>query len=190
MPPDANLIARIVLDDDRHAFAELVRRHQSPVRRFLRRMTGGDTALADDLAQETFLAAYRQIATYRGEGRFLSWLYQIAFNVFRAEKRKRRDAAQPAALHEEAAPATLDHAVLRHDLTQAMTKLDEVERAALALCFGTELSHEEAADVLDCRLGTLKTYIARAKEKLGGQLEAWRHHPRPSTSPSPIKECS
>ena len=63
---DTDLIARVLADDDRHAFAELLRRHQSMLRGFLRRLTGGDDALADDLAQEACIAAYRNLAKYSG----------------------------------------------------------------------------------------------------------------------------
>jgi len=58
---DAALIARAVVADDRHAFAELVRRHQSAVRACLRRLTAGHHALADDLAQEHFVLAWRHL---------------------------------------------------------------------------------------------------------------------------------
>ncbi len=68
----APLIARVVADDDRHAFATLVRKHQSAVRGFLLRLSCGDRALADDAAQETFLRAYQRIGSYRSEGGFHS----------------------------------------------------------------------------------------------------------------------
>ena len=58
---DSDLIARVLLDDDHHAFGELVKRHQSAVRITLRKLSGGDEALADELAQETFLRAYRSL---------------------------------------------------------------------------------------------------------------------------------
>ena len=61
---------RRAAEGDANAFAALVRMHQSRLRGFLRRMTRGDHALADDLAQETFLGAHRKIASYRGEGSF------------------------------------------------------------------------------------------------------------------------
>src|SRR5512140_1976163 len=88
---DAELIARVVVQDDRHAFAELVRRHQSPVRATLRRLTAGDHALADDLAQETFMLAYRNLKSFRQEARFSTWLFRIATNAFLAEARKRKE---------------------------------------------------------------------------------------------------
>jgi RNA polymerase sigma-70 factor (ECF subfamily) len=71
---DAHLITRVLRAGDPNAFGELVRRYQSPVRSFLRRLTRGDEALADDLAQETFLRAWRKLETFRAEARFSSWL--------------------------------------------------------------------------------------------------------------------
>src|SRR5260221_5648201 len=88
---DAQLIARVVVQDDRHAFSELVRRYQSIIRATLRRLTAGNHALADDLAQETFLLAYRNLKSFRQEARFSTWLYRIATNVFLADARKRKE---------------------------------------------------------------------------------------------------
>ena len=88
---DADLIARVLGDDDQHAFGELVRRHQSSVRGLLRQLTRTDIALADDLAQETFLRAYKNIRSFRGEAQFSTWLYRIAYNCFREDARRRKE---------------------------------------------------------------------------------------------------
>jgi RNA polymerase sigma-70 factor (ECF subfamily) len=88
---DADLVARVLLDDDHHAFAELVRNHQSAVRGLLRNLTRGDAATADDLAQEAFLRAYKNIRSFRGEAKFSTWLYRIAYNCFREDARKRKE---------------------------------------------------------------------------------------------------
>ena len=66
---DAQLIARCVVGDDRHAFAELVKRNQSAVRACLRKLTTGDAALADDLAQETFVLAWRNLKSFRQDAK-------------------------------------------------------------------------------------------------------------------------
>jgi RNA polymerase sigma-70 factor (ECF subfamily) len=172
-PSDAELITRVLLRDDRRAFGELVARHQSAVRGLLRRLTGGDLAQADDLAQETFLRAYRGLRGYRGGAKFSSWLYRIACNVFFSRDRSSRDAPrEPPALEagsSEAAPPDL--LLERYDLERALASLKPRERAALVLTYANELTHEEAAVVLDCPVGTLKTHVARAKEKLRRQLE-------------------
>src|SRR6187200_3672133 len=88
---DATLIARALVADDRHAFAELVKRHQSAVRATLRRLTAGNHALADDLAQETFVQAWRGLKSFRQEARFSTWLYRIATNCWLADARKRKE---------------------------------------------------------------------------------------------------
>ena len=67
---DSDLIARVMRDDDRNAFAELVRRHQSVLRASLRKMTGGQFELADDIAQETFILAWKNIRHFRFEAKF------------------------------------------------------------------------------------------------------------------------
>src|SRR5512134_660293 len=89
--PDSQLIARCVVADDRHAFAELVRRHQSAVRACLRKLTAGNHALADDLAQETFVLAWRNLKAFRQEAKFSTWLYRIATNCWLADARKRKE---------------------------------------------------------------------------------------------------
>ncbi|MCY1076121.1 RNA polymerase sigma factor [Archangium lansingense] len=173
-PTDAELITRVLVRDDRRAFGELVARHQSAVRGLLRRLTGGDVAQADDLAQETFLRAYRGLRGYRGGAKFSSWLYRIACNVFFSRDRGSRDAPlEPPALEAGSTEVALlpDLILERHDLEKALASLKPRERAALVLTYANELTHEEAAVVLDCPVGTLKTHVARAKEKLRRQLE-------------------
>ncbi len=172
-PTDADLVARVLLDDDRDAFAQIVRRHQSPVRSLLRRLSCGDTALADDLAQETFLRAYRGLAGFRGDARLGTWLHRIAYRTFLDEAVRRRDELGRE-LADDEAPDAREGADLRMDLEQAMRFLSPAERTAIALAFGRDLSHEEVATVLDCPVGTVKTHIARGKDRLRRRLLAWR----------------
>ena len=92
-PPlsDAQLIARCIVGDDRHAFAELVKRHQSSIRACLRKLTSGNAALSDDLAQETFIQAWRNLKSFRQDARFSTWLYRIATNCWLMHARKRHE---------------------------------------------------------------------------------------------------
>lgn len=173
LPPDADLILAVLERDDRRAFAELVRRHQSLVRTVLRRLTRGDTALADDLAQETFVLAWRNLRHFRFEARFSTWLYRIAFNAWQSEARKKRevllddpDDAPPLVDTAEDVP----DAASRIDLERAMATLSDGERAAIGACYYADLSHEEAAQALGIPLGTVKTHILRAKAKLRARL--------------------
>ena len=171
---DADLVARVLLNDDHHAFAELVRRHQSSVRGLLRQLTRTDVALADDLAQETFLRAYKHIRSFRGEARFSTWLYRIAYNCFREEARKRKELVgiDETQLEAEPDPQSVDPA-LKHDLIHALQLLPLHERSAILLCCQNGLSHNEAARVLDIPLGTVKTNVLRGREKLKKLLAAW-----------------
>jgi RNA polymerase sigma-70 factor (ECF subfamily) len=183
---DAQLIARVVVQDDRHAFSELVRRHQSAVRATLRRLTAGNHALADDLAQETFMLAYRNLKSFRQEAQFSTWLYRIATNAFLADARKRKeellgdrdadlvaDEDADGAGQDEGAGDHARGAALRLDMERALAVLSDGERAAIVQCYHNDLSHEEAAYVLNCPVGTVKTHILRAKQKLKAELAAW-----------------
>jgi RNA polymerase sigma-70 factor (ECF subfamily) len=183
---DAQLIARVLVQDDRHAFSELVRRYQSGLRATLRRLTAGNHALADDLAQETFMLAYRNLKSFRQEAKFPTWLHRIATNAFLANARKRKEEllgdsdANVAADDDTAMPPGEaiggDHAGasnLRMDMERALAVLSEGERAAIVQCYHNDLSHEEAAYVLDCPVGTVKTHLLRGKLKLKAQLAAW-----------------
>ncbi len=171
---DADLIARVLVDDDQHAFGELVRRHQSSVRGLLRQLTRTDMALADDLAQETFIRAYKNIRSFRGEARFSTWLYRIAYNCFREDARKRKElvGVDDELLQAEHDPLTVDPG-LKHDLMHALSLLPLHERTAIVLCCQNGLSHDEAARVLDIPLGTVKTNVLRGREKLKRTLAAW-----------------
>jgi RNA polymerase sigma-70 factor, ECF subfamily len=167
-PSDNELIARVVTRGDQYAFAELVKRHQSVLRASIRKMTTGSAELADDVAQETFVLAWRNISAFRFEAKFSTWLYRIAFNVWQSEVRKKSEVL----LDDEAMPEpppVASHApqvARQHDLANAMHCLSDAERAAINACFYADLSHDEAAYALGMPLGTLKTHVLRAKEKL------------------------
>ncbi|HXX42505.1 MAG TPA: sigma-70 family RNA polymerase sigma factor [Chthoniobacterales bacterium] len=171
---DADLIARVLVEDDQHAFGELVRRHQSSVRGLLRQLTRTDVALADDLAQEAFVRAYKNIRSFRGEARFSTWLYRIAYNCFREDARRRKELVgiNEDQWQAEMDPQTVDLG-LRHDLMHALSLLPLHERSAIILCCQNGLSHDEAARVLQIPLGTVKTNVLRGREKLKKILAAW-----------------
>ena len=137
---DADLVARVLLDDDHHAFAELVRNHQSSVRGLLRQLVRADVSLADDLAQETFLRAYKNLRSFRGEARFSTWLYRIAYNCFREDARKRKELVgiDEAQLEAEHDPQTTDPA-LRHDLAHALQFFRST--SAPRFCFAARMAY-------------------------------------------------
>ena len=145
------------------AFGFLVRQHQSPLRGYLRRLTRGNHALADDLAQETFLEAHRKLAQFTGQGSFAGWLYAIAWSRFLMETRKRK--LEPLDDMDERIAPECDPG-LKLDLEKALAMLRPPERSALTLCFALGMAHEEAAEIMKVPLGTLKSHVARGREKL------------------------
>jgi len=172
---DLELITQVVVEDDRGAFGELVRKHQSAVRAFLRQHTGGDAAWADDLAQESFVLAYRKLRDFRGEAPFLSWLLGIAHNQFRNARRRQRECPHET-LPEDAErtePSHADRIALHEDLGNAVAQLSPDEQTALHVCYRQGLSHHEAAIALGWPVGTVKTHLARSKEKLRQLLATW-----------------
>jgi RNA polymerase sigma factor (sigma-70 family) len=180
-PTDADLIARVIGRDDRHAFAQLVRRHQSNVRGLLRRLTCGDLARADDLAQEAFLRAYRGIGSFRGGARFSSWIYRIAYNVFLSDAGRAGPAPGASErLDTDEGPPT-GSPLLRHDLDQALAALPPVERLAVVLSYKIGATHEEIAVVLGCPLGTAKSHVLRARERMRYRLSDWNDETRDAT---------
>lgn len=168
---EADLIARALAGRDPEAFGTLVALHQSAVRRFLRSQCR-DAAWADDLAQETFVLAYRRLAGFRGDASFLSWLLGIAHNLYRNARRGRRE---PPAEEGDAVPATDPAGLsdLRQDLDAAVAQLAEEERTVIHLAYGQGLSHREIAAATGMPMGTVKTHLARGKDRLRGLLAAW-----------------
>jgi RNA polymerase sigma-70 factor (ECF subfamily) len=164
-------LVRSAAAGDAAAFNALVREHQSKVRGFLRRLTRGDAALADDLAQETFFEAWRKVSQYRGEGSFSGWLCGIAWSRFLMDRRKRKE--EPTEDIDQTAsfdPQAGNEAKL--DLEKAMARLAPAESAALTLCYALGHSHGEAAEILNLPLGTVKSHVLRGREKLQAMLEA------------------
>lgn len=172
---DSALVARVLLTEDRRAFEQLIRRHQGMVRAQLRRLLRGDDAKADDLAQETFLLAWRKLHQFRGEARFSTWLFRIAYSCF-LQARRKSSAALPDM--DGSAPATdivaREAIDLRLDIERAMRSLSETEQIVVLHVVQLGLSHDEAAYVLAMPIGTVKSHINRGKAKLRRLLSDWQ----------------
>jgi RNA polymerase sigma-70 factor (ECF subfamily) len=179
---DASLLAA-ARHGDALAFGALVRRHQSTVRRQLRHLVRDNDGVADELAQDTFVLAWRRIGEFRGEARLATWLHRIAYRRFLMHLRSesaRIDTTGEGRADEAAADAAdagttgIDVDVSRRlDVERALASLPEAQRLALFHCFQLDLSHEEAADVLGMPVGTLKSHVARGKARLREALAAW-----------------
>jgi RNA polymerase sigma-70 factor (ECF subfamily) len=167
MDPDREL-ARRAAAGEAAAFTHLVRLHEPAVRRFLRRLLPQDGA--DDVAQEVFVKAWRQRATWRGEGAYRAWLMRIAWTSFATfYASRRRHAGDDTEVPDIGAWPEAETAI---DVARAMAALEPRARAAAQLCFAEGCSHGEAAAILDIPLGTLKSVVARAKTQLTAALES------------------
>ena len=165
---------------DHNAFAALLAAYQKPVYNLALRMTGSpDDAL--DLSQEAFLRAWRGLSSYRFDASFSTWLYRLAGNVcidFLRRRKKQNtiplyytdeeDEEQELPLPHPA-PNTEDQALLhleQNQISEAMAKLEPEYRQALILRVIDGLSYAEIAAAMDIPEGTVKSRIARAREKM------------------------
>ncbi len=167
---------------DADAFRVLIERYQGRVVAFLRQLCGcPEQAL--DLAQETFLSAYRHLGSFRHECRFSTWLHTIALNHARSAGRRRRpvrslDAvaadgsrlmAEPAA-RMPSVSAGLEHADLARRLTTALDQLDDRYREVIVLADMNDASYEEIAAALDIPIGTVRSRLHRGRLELRSLL--------------------
>jgi RNA polymerase sigma factor (sigma-70 family) len=172
--PDSDLIARVLVEGDQHAFGELVKSYQSMVRGILRTWLRGDEARADDLAQETFLKAYKNLHQFGGQAKFSTWLYQIAYNEFRGWARSAREHDNiDDIIHEPSEESGQASHDFNEDLNRAMRHLSLEERSVVACCSIQGMTHQEAAEVLGWPLGTVKTHLLRGKDILRIKLAEW-----------------
>ena len=171
---EALLVSRAALTGDREAFGQLVERYQSPVKRLLFNLTGGDAELSKDLAQDTFVKAWLGIGSFRAAAGFSTWLYRIAYNVFVDSSRRRKivfervpatvsSVTAAAASHLAVPPAENDPGI---DLMEALSVLGEEERAAVLLFYVEDMTIVKMAKVMGCPVGTIKSRIWRARKKL------------------------
>jgi RNA polymerase sigma factor (sigma-70 family) len=168
---EAGLI-RQVADGSENAFSQLLDRHQGIVRTFLRRI-GPSPHEADDLAQETFLAAWQGAKSFAGRSSVRTWLLGIAWR--KASNARRgwfRSAVRDGAwTSEQSRHAPIDAG--REEaiaVRNALGALPLEQKACLALCLGGEFSHSEAAEALGLPLGTVKSHVARGRTRLRDML--------------------
>jgi len=154
------------------SFGRLVQMHQQALRAFLRRLSGS-VSDADDLAQDSFVFAWEHIGRFDPARSFRPWLFGIAWRKYRERKRSwlRLLKRESTAVHDQAS-FTPDPG-LRLDLIKATETLPMEQRAAVLLCLGAEFTHVEAAEALALPLGTVKSHVARGREKLAAALRGF-----------------
>ena len=173
-PSDEDLVRRAAGPGGRHAFAMLVARHQSDVRNTLRRLTRGDHALADDLAQESFVKAWRSIGDFRGDASFKTWMYRIAYRTFLSEVRRNEPQTEELEDYHVVAGDGHEAREFMADFDAAMALLSTSQRDAIHFALQRGFSHPEIADIMGIPVGTVKTHILRGRAKLQEILGHWQ----------------
>jgi RNA polymerase sigma-70 factor (ECF subfamily) len=173
LDPDRALV-EAAAGGSREAFDELVRRHQGAMITLARVLTSG-RGDAEDLAQDVFVRAWRNLGAFRGESTFRTWLHRVAINVIRTSQsrqgrllrlfvaRDTGDRAPETASGEEAVDATLAR---RQIIDRALAALPDDLRVAVTLRDLQGLEYKEIAETLDVPIGTVESRIFRARQKL------------------------
>ena len=164
---DISLVAQVAISGNRRAFDELVRRYQSPVRRFFLGQTLGDSQLSDDLAQDTFIKAYSNIRSFRGLASFQTWLMRIAYNVFYDYTRSKHQTEDVDAAPQRSAS---ENSSLKMDLYAALALLKPDERTCITLQLIDGYDIAGIAKITGLKEGTVKSHLSRGKEKLATYL--------------------
>ena len=182
---DQTLVQR-VQNGDQQAFTLLVAKYQRRIFRLISRFVS-DPATAEDIAQETFLRAYRAIGRFRGDSQFYTWLYRIAVNT---AKRSALDGARSPVLQENATfpqdeetfpkqeqlssmdtpDAVMASREIADTVNAAMDALPEELRTAIVLREIDGMSYDEIAQAMGCPVGTVRSRIFRAREAIARQL--------------------
>lgn len=184
---DALLVERVKRGDTR-AFEMLVVKYQRRIERLIGRMVR-DADLVQDIAQESFIRAYRAIPQFRGESAFYTWLYRIAVNTAKKTlvELKRDPVINESALHggdegdetfrdenepttDETPEALLASKEVAGAVNDAIEALSEDLRQAVVLREIEGLSYEEIAEIMNCPIGTVRSRIYRAREAIAEKL--------------------
>jgi RNA polymerase sigma factor (sigma-70 family) len=169
-------VVALAMGGDDAAFAELVRRRQSALRNLLRRLSR-DPTLADDLAQITFLKAWRALPRLRSVAAFGAWLRRLAINTWLEHVRAAPPAPLPLESETEAVVAAMQSAESAAgesvDLDRALAHLAPDERLCIVLAYSEGMSHSEITNATGLPLGTVKSHIKRGSERLRTLLNAY-----------------
>jgi RNA polymerase sigma-70 factor, ECF subfamily len=184
---DAMLVERTVAGDQK-AYELLVIKYQRRIQRLIGRMVR-DVDLVEDIAQETFIRAYRALAQFRGDAQFYTWLYRIAVNTAKKAlmelKRdptvsensfKSADDDETSPLENELTSSETPEALLASKeiaamVNAAMEALPEELRQAITLREIEGLSYEEISEVMSCPIGTVRSRIFRAREAISERVK-------------------
>jgi RNA polymerase sigma-70 factor (ECF subfamily) len=164
---DIALVTQVAVFHNKRAFDQLVRKYQSPVRRFFLNQTLGDTQLSDDLAQETFIKAYLNITKFRGLSSFSTWLMRIAYNVFYDDVRARKQTEDVdtsiSALRQSVSSGDSN---LKMDIYAALALLKPDERTCITLQLIDGYPIDQISKITGIPDNTVKSHLRRGKERM------------------------
>jgi RNA polymerase sigma-70 factor (ECF subfamily) len=177
---DIALVTQVAVFHNKRAFDQLVRKYQSPLRRFFLNQTLGDEQLSDDLAQETFIKAYTNITKFRGMSSFSTWLFRIAYNVHYDYCRKmnseklvmRNDDYMSSAVSNLHSTFTTPNSSLKMDLYKALSLLKDEERTCITLQLIDGYPIDKISEITGIPENTVKSHLRRGKERLTDYLKA------------------
>ena len=171
-PPDDHptdiVLDRRTNDGDERAFRALYDRHTPRLKRLVRRLLGRRTIDADDVLQETWLAACRSLHQYRGDAKLSTWLTSIGVRATYASLTRRLD--DEAVLYEDTVASPGDTPATTIDLERALAELPDRQRLVVVLHDVEGFTHEEIAEQLGMALGTSKAALSRARKTLRQML--------------------
>lgn len=169
---DIALVAQVVAFGNKRAFDTLVKKYQSPIRRFFLHQTLGDEELSNDLAQDTFIKAYTHLTSFKNLSNFSTWLFRIAYNVFYDYIRNRKETS---GLEDWEVDATYQVEQKRvgekMDIYRGLSLLKETERICVTLHYMEDLPIDKISAIMGIPSGTVKSHISRGKEKLANFLK-------------------
>jgi RNA polymerase sigma factor (sigma-70 family) len=164
---ESNIVA-LAQAGDRRAFEQLVHRRHASIRNLLRRLSR-DASLADDLAQETFLQAWRRLSGLRSHATFGAWLRQIAINIWLQHVRS-RESLSPLS-EDDAGVDVSGVSGVTLDLEAALSHLAPAARLCVVLAYHEGMSHGEIAAATQLPLGTVKSHVLRGAQQLRDLLQ-------------------
>ena len=168
---DISLVTQVAVFHNKRAFDQLVRKYQSPVRRFFLNQTLGDEQLSDDLAQETFIKAYVNITKFRGMASFSTWLMRIAYNVFYDEVRARHQTEDVDTSVAVARQTVSASDTLKMDIYAALALLKPDERTCITLQLIDGYPIDQISKITGIAENTVKSHLRRGKEKMANYLK-------------------
>ena len=168
---DISLVTQVAVFNNKRAFDQLVRKYQSPVRRFFLNQTLGDEQLSDDLAQETFIKAYVNITKFRGMASFSTWLMRIAYNVFYDEVRSRHQTEDVDTSVAVARQTVSASDTLKMDIYAALALLKPDERTCITLQLIDGYPIDQISKITGIAENTVKSHLKRGKEKMAIYLK-------------------